>query len=597
MINHQLTSEPPTDAEPQPTDTGDDPPPPTAAQAGTATTRYLCTGVYIDRRFRDMVIGKVRNDPVHRTAPSYGFDLIAVTYRAWQAWLLETGQQACMLAALIAALILDRQAVVVAACGVGIMYLAWTSLRVAPEVIRLQAQALAERWLRRRGLVADHDDRREQSRKFALCWAGCAVLTLIAVAAAWHDNAPSRHVTVAVVLLGVLACVSAAARAVRQLTLNRFSRGDRLRPAKLSRRLALINDQQDCRYAVYHRPPADDEEKLRQVVSPDYEPLPTPFVGSGILVQQWFPPVNVALLRPGEGDMADREHRIPPFETHELVQHLKEAMEPAGQDPARLRGFQVADRLYVDERLVNADRGFLRSRGSLADIDELIDDPHGNVHHYLEIQLSTTGELVTTALVRITVRGRSLSLDFAACALTRTPDKYHVLDRYRETGAGAVLRSALRGVYTIPAAVGGLWRLVKVPWVLARAAWSRKDRTLAPRRRRLIGTRLSIREEIAEIWQDAGIDYTAVYDDVKIIEQRLLKAAQDFLKSRDVDVSALEKRAFIIISTGILNMGKLEMKQAAVGSNAQFTNIDNSATASSGSNSDGGPQNQGGGQL
>jgi hypothetical protein len=594
MINHELNSVLQTDAGPQPTDTDNDPPPVTAAQAGTATTRYMCTGVYIDRAFRDMVVGKVRNDPVHRTAPSYGFDLIAVTYRAWQAWLLETGQQACMLAALIAALILDRQAVVVAACGVGIMYLAWMSVRVAPRVIRLQTQAMAERWLRRRGLVADHDDRREQSRRFTLCWAGCAVLMLIAVVAAWHDNAPSRHVTAAVVLLGVLACVSAAVGAVRQLTLNRFSRKGRLRPAKLSGRLAIIADQQDCRYAVYHRPPADSDTRPRQVPSADYEPL-TPFVGSGILVHRWLPPINVQLLRPGDGDMVDLEHPVPPFKTHELVQSLKKAMEPAGQDPERLRGFQVADRLYVDERVVDQDRGFLRSRGSPADIDDLIDDPHSNVHHYLEIQLSTTGELVTTALVRVTVRGRSLSLDFQACALTRTPDEYHVLDRYHETGPGAVLRSALRGVYTIPAAVGGLWRLVKVPWVLARATWARKDRTLAPRRRRLIGTRLSIREEKAETWEDAEMDYIAIYDDVKIIEQRLLKATEDFLKSKDVDTSVLEKRAFNIISMGILNMGKLEMHQAAVGPNAQF-NTDNSAAAGSGSSSGDGPQNPGGGQ-
>ena len=223
-----------------------------------------------------------------------------------------------------------------------------------------------------------------------------------------------------------------------------------------------------------------------------------------------------------------------------------------------------------------ADRSFLQSRCASEVIDKVIDDPYATAQHFLEIQLSTTGELVTTAFVRVTVRGKTLSLDFAACALTRTPEKYHVLDKYRETGTGAVLRAALRGVYGIPVSVGGLWRLVEVPWILARAVWARKDRTLVPRRRRTIGTRVSIREEKATAWDEAELDHTVIYDDVKIIEQRVLKATEDFLESKEVDTSLFKRRVFNIISAGILNMGKLDMNQTAIGTNAQI-NINNQA--------------------
>jgi hypothetical protein len=290
--------------------------------------------------------------------------------------------------------------------------------------------------------------------------------------------------------------------------------------------------------------------------------------------------------------MSDREHRIQPFQAHELVQHLKKAMAPAGEEPSRMHGFQIEDRLYIADTEVTADRDFLQAPCRQQDIDDIIDDPHGSTQHYLEIRLTVSGEVVTTAFVRVSVRGRSLSLDFAACALTRTPPEYHLLDLYGETGPGAVLRSAIRSVCAIPVTVGGLWRLGEVPWLLARAVWARKDRTFIRRRRVRIGTRISIREEIATDWAHSGLDKTAIYDDVKIIEQRLLKAAEDFLESKDVDVTVLKKRAFSIINTGILNMGRLDMNQsqANVGNQASIIFGDESDSGAVGGDGTGAPE-------
>lgn len=542
-----------------------------AAGADKPATRYLCTGVYIDRAFRQLVLSKVHNDAAHRTAPSYGFNLVAVTHKAWRAWVLETAQQACLTTVLVIALVLDARAVVVAACVIGIAYLAWTGLRAAPEMVALNDWLVKER---RGAAIADSDGRRERFRLVVLCSAGCVGLAAIAIVVVGTGHTPLRQVTIAAVLLAALGGISMAVGAVRQVILNRIRGGGPLRPSALAGRLSVIDGQQACQYVVYARPSADNGGKQRLVSDWDYEPRP--FVGSGRLVHAWLPPLNVQLIRPSDGSMSDREHRTPPFKTHELVRYLKDAVQPTGQDSHWRQGLQIADRLYVDEIDVTADRSFLRRQCSSEDIDKIIDDPHGRVRHYLEIQLSTSGELVTTAFVRASVRGRSLSLDFAVHALTRTPDEYHMLDTYRETGTKAVLRSALRGMYGIPGSVGGLWRFAEVPWVLARAVWARKDRTLTPGRR-MIGTRLSIREEKAAAWEDSEADHSVIYGDAKIIEQRLLKATEDFLESRDVDVYVLKKLALNIISNGILNMGRLEVHQTAVGTNAQIIINENKA--------------------
>jgi hypothetical protein len=91
----------------------------------------------------------------------------------------------------------------------------------------------------------------------------------------------------------------------------------------------------------------------------------------------------------------------------------------------------------------------------LAEVNRIIDDPHDTARHYLEIRVSSEGEVVTTVFLRVTIRGRTLSLDFSACALTRTPLAFQVLEQYAETGAGAVLRAAARGVGSLPQSLAG----------------------------------------------------------------------------------------------------------------------------------------------
>jgi hypothetical protein len=546
----------------------------------TAATRHLCAGAYLDRKFRNMVIGKVRNDAVHRAAPSYGFDLVPVVREAWRAWWLETAGQVFIATVLAVVIAMDISVVITASCAAGIWYLGRTALRNAPETARLGARNASARWLRRR--LPDTERHRELSRLIAVTTGGCVALIVIGGVAATARGSLAGGVLSAAVFLLLLVSACAVTGALRQVVLNRTRSAESLRPARLGRRLTVVDQQQRCDYVIYRKPYPDEASDGPMALRRDIEL--TPFTGSGMLVHRWLPPVTVQLLRPGEGSMPDREYPVAPFKAHELVQHIKEAMKPVGDatDPARLRGLEVRDRLYIAELDVADDRGFLRQqRPPTEEINRVIDDPHDAARHYLEISVSSTGEVVTTVFLRSTVRGRTLSLDFDACALTRTPMNYQILDQYAETGAVAVIRAAALGISRLPQTLGGLWQLCLVPWVLARAAWAMKDRTITPRRRRPIGTRFSIREEMAEGWDEADLDKITIYDDMKIIERRLLTAIDDFLVARDVDPSTFAQRVTNIINTGFLNMGQLEMNQSAAGAEARV-NIGGGAQTTTG---------------
>lgn len=490
---------------------------------------------------------------------------------AWRAWALETSQQACIFSVLAIGLVSNAPAAIMAASGIGLWRLACLTLWTAPEVLGLKVKAIKAKWFRRRGGSDEAARLREQTRLLGAGAGGCVLLIAVPVMIAGFVHTPLKEVVAAAALLLLLiAVVSAFVGAARQLAMNGIHRAESLRPEALTKRQKVIDAQQSHTYVVYRRPPPTDDAEGREALDPYYEP--TPFVGSGQVVYWWLPPLGIQLLRPGTESMEQREYKTPPFRAHALVDHLKTAMAPVGDaaDPIRLRGFQVHDRLYIAETDVPSEREFLQEESGPPDIAKFINDPHGTAHHYLEISVTDTGELVTTVFLRVTVKGRSLSLDFAACALTRTPDDYHVLDKHGESGKRAVLRSTLRGLRDLPNDVSRLWRLGEVPVVLACAAWARKDRSLVPRRGITIGTRLSVREEKSILWNKAQLDRTAIYDHIKIVEQRLFKATEDFLESKNVDISMFKKRAASIINMGVLNMGgKLEMKKSAVGINAQ----------------------------
>ncbi|ACZ90239.1 hypothetical protein [Streptosporangium roseum] len=542
-----------------------------------AATRHLCAGVYLDPAFRRVVLRQVHNDTTRMVAPSYGFDLVPVVRHAWKSWGLEMGQHVCVLAVFGTGFMVNPPAILAVASGLGLWHLSRLMVRSAVAVLPLRSKEAMDRLLWRTRWRRESDELRQQTRLLQLSGVGCGALIAAPPLIAGISQTSLDEMATAALLFTLLIVLAVAGRgAIHQLCLNRMHGTGPLRPRKLTRREQTINDQQSHPYVVYRRPLPQETEKSKEDLDFDLlDSKTSPFIGSGKLIHRWIPPLTIQLLSSEGGpdtSMEERERMAPPFKARELVAHLKEAMGAMGDvsDPTRLRGFDRNDRLYIAEADVPPDPEWLRERPDRDDIGRIVDDPHGIAHHFLEIRTSVTGEVMTTVFLRVSIKGRALSLDFAACALTRTPAEYHLLNAFKENDRSAVLRSAFRGLRNLPAGVAEVRNLVEAPSFLIGAALARRNRLLVPRRGAAIGAQLSIREEKSVPWNQAQLDKATIYDYMKLIEQRLLKAAEEFLELKKLDTSAFNKKATSIVNMGVLSMGgKIEMKQSAVGANAQ----------------------------
>lgn len=537
--------------------------------AGAQATRHLCVGAYVDRGFRDDVRAVHRNGR-RRIAPSYGFDLVPVVRHARRAWLLEVGQQLAMaVCLLLCAVFAGRLAVAIVVYGVVGCLVAGAAVRAIPEAVRLEVADVRDRLLtmatRRRRRPADR--RRKQQLEVTLA-AGLVVLGIPFVVAARLEL---PVVGAAVTGLALAAC-AALTGAGRQWQLNAVLRGGSLRPPPLTRREQVIDHQQSHPCIVYRRPDDEADDPLGLLGVPD---VASPFIGSGTFVHRWLTPVIIQLLRSGTGNIGRREYSSPPFAAHDLVEALRSALQQLRDDTGteRLRGLEVRDRIYVAEEDVSSDRTLLRDTIGEPARWRIIDDHESVAHHFLEVSLPFVGgELVTTVFVRVSVKGRTLSLDLATCALTRTLKQFRLMDGFGQHGKGAVVRSAGRSLRALPVDVWQMWKLAEIPLEVVRTWRVSQDRTVVPRRGIGVGTCVAVRERGSVSWtRTAELDRLAIAGHLKIIEQRILRTTEVFLDDHDVDTSVFNSQATSIINSGVLNMGdgSVDVHQSAVGSGAQ----------------------------
>lgn len=469
----------------------------------SAATRHLCAGVYVDRSFRDLILRKIHNDARHRVAPSSGFDLVPVVRHAWRSWLLDTGKLLAMLGIPLASLAIDGPlAVVVVGCVVVLCLLLRGIARVFPEVLRLKAEDVSKHWglqdsTRRRRVSGPGLQSRKRLLKAML--AGCLIAAVAPLVVSYLLEVPlTSAARPAIMISSLLVSCAIVAGVVRQLLLNAVAHAETLRPQTLTRREKIIDEQQDHACVIYHRPPhQDDDADPRNLLA--RTDTPSPFLGSGTLVNRWLPPLTLQLLQPGGGSLQQREYTRPPFPAHKLVETLRAALKKLGSDPGteNLPGLEVRDRIYIAAADYPADGGLIRGGLGKLEIWQIIDDHRLTGHHFLETSVPIFGgELVATVLLRVSIKGRCLSLDVATCALTRTPEAYHVIDKFGERGTRAVLRSAARSALAVPVDVIRMRRLLEIPVVLGWAWWAQKDRTVVPRRRS-IRPKVAVREEIA----------------------------------------------------------------------------------------------------
>lgn len=401
------------------------PPPLETALDVTAVTRHLCAGVYVDERFRDLVIDEVCTAPHRRVAPSYGFDIVPVMHHAWRAAALSALPRLTVLAAVVGPVLTGAIPVaILVASGFSLLLLARlvVVLRGIDQTVPAQASKR-----RSRGPLRAH--------RYLLRFLFPRVITRkafavkrVAVAATWLALTIlvtafifPRQGVMALFMAAAITLVYLTTGAARQLILNRILRTPALRPTRLSGRQRAADRQQRHMCAVYRRPRHADDEDNDDLTMFTLFGDESPFVGAGELVYQWNPPMSIQLLRPDtdEGPLHEREHSVPPFQAHELVDYLREAVLPLNADSQDVRlPAEVQDRVYVAETDVAVDRSLLPHHFTRDELRTIINTPESKQHHFLEVTTPADGsEFVATVLLRVSLQGRTLSLSTAACVL------------------------------------------------------------------------------------------------------------------------------------------------------------------------------------
>lgn len=566
----------------------------------TAATRHLCAGPYVDEDFRDLVIDKICTSPHRRVAPSYGFDIVPVMSHAWRAATLAAVLRITLLGAVIAPACAGAQpASALVACGLALLWLLRLALLLhrgdrEPRSDRRSGPRNKELQYRHRRRLQWILPRRKSEKSQALQRVGGVALCLAATDLVIGLMYP-HHVTTALHMGTGIVLMFLAVGALRQLQLNWILRAPILRPGRLSPRQRVADVQQRDVHTVYRRPRHSQDE---EAVDDDLTVFTlfgeeSPFIGAGEIVYQWNPPMSVQLLRPVEDDDAplhEREHPVPPFQAHELVEHLRDAVHLLNTDSHDVRlPAQVRDRVYVSETDVAADRSLLPQKLTDVDLREIINTPGSRGHHFLEVTTPLEGaEYVATVLLHVSVRGRTLIISTAACVLAHTPRSFQRTAEFGQHGLIAVICAAFRELFALPQEVQRSWRIIRYLRALIKAAILPPDLTSTPIRNVLIGSRVSIREQSAQAWSKVQLEKTDILGRMKTIEQRLLRAAGDFLLAKDVDASEFNNRALKIINSGIFNFGDNNtISNNAVGDAAQVSAPAHPATGA-GISSDGG---------
>ncbi|MFC7986367.1 hypothetical protein [Streptomyces sp. NPDC057336] len=529
----------------------------------TAATRHLCAGVYVDERFRDLVLHQVCTAPHRRVAPSYGFDIVPVMHHAWRAAALSALPRATVIAAVAGpALTGSVPAAILVASGFGLLLL----LRLTTLIRGVDRETVPAPRSRRSGLgplrayrfllrllFPRVTTRKAYAIKRVITAALWLALTILVTALAFP-----RQALTALLLATAVTLVYLAVGATRQLILNRILRTRALRPARLSGRQRAADRQQHHMCAVYRRPRHSDDEDDDFTVFTLFGDE-SPFIGAGELVYQWNPPMSIQLLRPESDDapLHEREHPVPPFQAHELVEYLREAVLPLNTDSRDVRlPAEVRDRVYVAETDVAADRSLLPHHFTRSELRSIINTPESKQHHFLEVTTPADGsEFVATVLLHVSLQGRTLSLSTAACVLAHTPRSFQRAEEFGHHGAVAVIWAAFTELAMLPSDIQHSWRIFRYLYVLAKAVALPRDLTTTPIRNILIGSRVSIREESSQDWTKVQLEKSDILGRMKTIEQRLLSAASDFLRDKNVDTSVFDDRALKIINSGIFNFG------------------------------------------
>lgn len=533
-------------------------PPAGPIPCGMAASRRMCAAVYLDREFRDKVLREVYCGRTRRVAPSYGFNLVVVVLHAWRALILEFVQNAIILATLVVALIEFPLKALIAAGALTLWHLAASLLRLAGDFAAYY-----------RGKRSYLDFEKMRSRGDFLVRSTFAMCIVFAATIAWEwhtsgDKGVSWLVrsgavgasSVFAVIVGSIAITSM----IRQAALGHLHRRNVRKHGSLRGRLATIDVQQRHPITVY--------SGFR------------PFIGSGVPVRTWSFAQRLVRYNP-TGHEADQEYDQPPFKTETLVSRLTEEvmkLKDEENPETRLPGITVSQRAFIEGTHAHDFIPVLAEIPGSPDISEAISRVIANssdvARHYLACEVdSWGGEVVTTVFMHVSLRGRTLYIEFSTCALLPTRSEYHVVDEFGQTGSGAIARAGLRSLSEVADAFYAPSRLMDGLLRIGGALLARRDGTLRARRGVNIGAGISMREEVAEDSKESYFQLRDITHHWKIIERRLIATVDDFLKGVGVDTSEFLQRATAILNSGVVNLGEgtVNISGSAIGDRASVT--------------------------
>jgi hypothetical protein len=442
-----------------------------------AATRRMCAGVYVDPAFRDELLRSIYNSVRHRTAPSYGFDVVVVLQHAWRAWWISLAEDLALAGFLAGAVIrapLESllAAGVLAAWALAGRVRAWAA--VAVRHASGQETSLSERQIRAQGRLLG---------AAAAAAAGAVTAAVIAIAlgsppgpagGGWADR---TGLAGAGVILAGCGAIVAVAVAARMACVARLRHRDPQRGPWVGRRLQVIDAQQHHPFTVY--------AGFR------------PFVGSGLNAWSWSFAQRMIHAKP-LGTEPDEEFDDPPFTTADLIGRLQQTMREIRDDDnpeTRLPGLTVADRVFVEGTRAAPFAEILRSDPGSSTVQTAISDavahPGDVARHYLQCQAeSWGGEVVTSVFAHASLQGRTLYLEFATYVLLPTQARYRLVDETGGTGPRAVTARIAAAVATLPAQMLAVRGLARVPAQVWAGTRPRKDLTARPgtRLRKDIGT-------------------------------------------------------------------------------------------------------------
>lgn len=527
---------------------------------GRAANRRMCTGVYVDREFRDRLLRTVYSARKRRVAPSYGFDLVLVLAHAWRAWRLELAQDIIVLAILVGALTQEPLQTLIAAAALSVWYL-------THALIHLVGEFTAYYWGDR--TFADFEKMRSRGNVLTRALLTACIVLGASVYARWRTHAHTGEswlfrsglAGAGVIFLSLLATI-AIMSAIRQMKISLLRRRDAdvLRPA--GRRLLTIYSQQRHPFVVY--------SGFR------------PFIGSGLQVRTWSFAQRL-IHEKSIGSESDREFATLPFSAADLVCRLKKMITELAQDnhrETRLPGLTVTDQVFVEGTHAQQYMTILQPNRTQKDIEDAIADAiasSGEVaRHYLACQVASWGgEVVTSVFVHVSLQGRTLYLEFSTYALLPTRPEYHVIDEVGGTGLGAVMRAAVKSLATASDAFLAARRLLVGIVQLWDGLMAQSDGTAVLRRGIDIGAAVSARETAATGSDENYFQLRDIFQHSKIIERRLIASVGDFLKERHVDTSEFWQRATTILNNGVMNtnVGTVNISGSAFGEQASVENV------------------------